>query len=65
VTLRTLTESLGALGRPFEATLGRSGARLAGELREVRNGWAHNAAFDDDDTYRAIDSAQRLSSSPD
>jgi len=62
VVLRTLTETLGTLGRPFETVLGRSGARLAGELRDVRNGWAHNVVFDDEDTYRAIDSAQRLSS---
>ncbi|GAA0962131.1 DUF4011 domain-containing protein [Frigoribacterium faeni] len=60
VILRTMTESLGALGRPFEALLGRAGTRLAGELREVRNDWAHNVAFDDADAYRAVDSAQRL-----
>jgi len=60
VVLRTMTEPLGALGRPFETVLGRAGTRLAGELREVRNAWAHNGSFSDDDAYRAVDSAQRL-----
>jgi hypothetical protein len=60
VVLRTMTEPLGALGRPFEIVLGRAGTRLAGELREVCNAWAHNGSFSDDDAYRAVDSAQRL-----
>ena len=33
---------------------------FASELREVRNGWAHNDAFNPDDTYRALDSMERL-----
>lgn len=30
------------------------------ELRDVRNKWAHNEAFTVDDTYRALDSIERL-----
>ncbi|WIB36942.1 Swt1 family HEPN domain-containing protein [Curtobacterium sp. MCJR17_043] len=60
VLLRIVTETLPRLGRPFDALLDRNGSRLAGELREVRNRWAHNVEFDDADTYRALDSVYRL-----
>ncbi|PZE61234.1 DNA helicase [Curtobacterium sp. MCPF17_001] len=60
VLLRIVTETLPRLGRPFDALLDRNGSRLAGELREIRNRWAHNAEFDDADTYRALDSVYRL-----
>lgn len=60
ILLRALTESLGALHRPFDTDLGRSGARLASELRETRNGWAHSSSFSVEDAYRAADSVQRL-----
>ncbi|QKS13981.1 DUF4011 domain-containing protein [Curtobacterium sp. Csp1] len=60
VLLRIVTETLPRLGRPFDALLDRNGSRLAGELREMRNRWAHNAEFDDADTYRALDSVYRL-----
>ena len=33
---------------------------LVSELREFRNRWAHQATFQDDDTFRICDSAQRL-----
>ena len=39
--------------RPF-------GSKLAFELRDVRNKWAHQKAFSTDDAYRAIDSVSRL-----
>lgn len=58
VILRALTEKLPRLGYPFD--LDHTGRRLAGELREVRNRWAHNAPFDDADTYRALDTTVRL-----
>ena len=32
----------------------------AGELLDVRNAWAHNKPFSDDDAYRALDTAERL-----
>lgn len=58
VILRALTEKLPQLGYPFE--LDHSGRRLAGELRDVRNRWAHNAPFNDADTYRALDTTVRV-----
>jgi hypothetical protein len=33
---------------------------FVGELRGHRNRWAHQETFSDDDTYRAVDTAQRL-----
>jgi hypothetical protein len=60
VLLRVMTEPLGNLHRPFDTLLGRTGMRLAGELRETRNIWAHTVEVDHEDAYRAIDSAQRL-----
>lgn len=29
-------------------------------MREVRNTWAHNGTFSDDDAYRALDTGERL-----
>jgi hypothetical protein len=60
VLLRVMTEPLGSLHRPFDTLLGRTGMRLAGELRETRNTWAHSSVVDPEDAYRAVDSAQRL-----
>ncbi|MCK9923645.1 Swt1 family HEPN domain-containing protein [Frankia sp. AgPm24] len=45
---------------PFSQTVGRVGETYASELREVRNGWAHNRPFTDDDAYRALDTGERL-----
>ncbi len=45
---------------PFNDTLGRAGETFASELREVRNTWAHNGTFSDDDAYRALDTGERL-----
>lgn len=44
----------------FRNTLGQAERSLVGELREVRNEWAHQEAFSTDDAYRALDSIQRL-----
>jgi predicted AAA+ superfamily ATPase len=44
----------------FRKTLGHSERSLVSELRDVRNRWAHQAAFSGDDAYRALDSAHRL-----
>lgn len=46
--------------RPFADAVGRTGETFASELREVRNTWAHNGAFTDDDAYRALDTGERL-----
>ena len=45
---------------PFNKALGRAGETFASELREVRNEWAHNGSFTDDDAYRALDTGERL-----
>lgn len=56
--LRIMTEKLGSLGWPFG--LPRDAAAYAGELRQIRNSWAHNEEFSGDDVARAIDTAIRL-----
>lgn len=58
--LRLTTERMGSLGFLFNGILSRGEQNLAGELRDVRNRWAHNTAFSADDTYRALDTAERL-----
>ena len=45
---------------PFNQAIGRAGETFASELREVRNKWAHNGTFTDDDAYRALDTGERL-----
>lgn len=45
---------------PFSQAVGRAGETYASELREVRNTWAHNGTFTDDDAYRALDTGERL-----
>lgn len=44
----------------FRYKLGMSERSLVSELREFRNRWAHQAAFTEDDSYRVLDSTQRL-----
>jgi hypothetical protein len=44
----------------FRTRLTRSDRNVVFELRDVRNRWAHNDAFNLDDTYRALDSIERL-----
>ena len=44
----------------FQRTLGHSERNYVSELREVRNKWAHQHPFSADDTYRALDTAERL-----
>ena len=44
----------------FRTRLTRSDRNVVFELRDVRNRWAHNDAFNTDDTYRALDSIERL-----
>lgn len=60
VQLRVITEKLGGLGFPFSGVLSRAQQTLASELREVRDKWAHQSPFGHDDTYRALDTAERL-----
>jgi hypothetical protein len=44
----------------FKSELTRSDRNLVFEVRDLRNRWAHNASFSVDDTYRALDSIERL-----
>jgi predicted AAA+ superfamily ATPase len=56
VQLRVITEEW----RVFGKVLSRAQQSLATELREVRNSWAHSKKFDNDDTYRILDTMERL-----
>jgi len=47
-------------GPVFKDYLSRAQQSLASELRETRNRWAHMDAFNAEDTYRALDSTERL-----
>ncbi|ALN14480.1 DUF499 domain-containing protein [Acidipropionibacterium acidipropionici] len=58
--LRALTENFLNLRRPFSSLVNRAEENLAGELREVLNKWAHREPFNTDDTYRALDTTERL-----
>lgn len=44
----------------FSARLGRAHRAIVNELITVRNDWAHQATFSNDDTDRALDSVTRL-----
>ncbi|KAB2581489.1 hypothetical protein BS297_30575 [Rhodococcus erythropolis] len=57
--LRMLTERLGKLGFPFDDPT-RTVSVLGGELRIVRNKWAHNDDFSPLDVWRALDFVVRL-----
>src|SRR5437867_1754360 len=56
VQLRVITDEW----RVFKDALSRAEQSFASELRDTRNKWAHNAAFTPDDTYRALDTMERL-----
>lgn len=56
VLLRVVTEET----QVFKKFLSRPEAAFASELREIRNKWAHGEAFSADDTYRALDTMERL-----
>lgn len=44
----------------FKSTLGHAERSLVSELRDIRNRHAHQKNFSGDDTYRALDSCERL-----
>ena len=44
----------------FRETLGHAERSWVSELREIRNAFAHEKPFSSEDTYRALDTAQRL-----
>lgn len=56
-----LLKTMGNLWNPvFKKVLGHDERSLVSELRTARNRWAHQDTFSTDDTYRVLDSAQRL-----
>lgn len=57
--LRMLTQKLGGIGFPFDDQ-NRTASVIGGELRIVRNRWAHNAQFSALDAWRTNDYAARL-----
>ncbi|MFN0198107.1 MAG: Swt1 family HEPN domain-containing protein [Planctomycetaceae bacterium] len=46
--------------RVFRQNLGQPDRSLVSELRDFRNRWAHQEDFNFDDTYRILDSVQRI-----
>jgi len=44
----------------FKRQFGHAERNFVSELREARNRWAHNEKFSSDDTYRVLDSIERL-----
>ncbi|NJM67133.1 MAG: ATP-binding protein [Acaryochloris sp. RU_4_1] len=44
----------------FRGTLGKTERSWLNELLAVRNDWAHDRPFSSDDTYRALDTAERM-----
>lgn len=60
VQLRALTEKLLDGWYPFQGRLSRAESSLASELRDIRNGWAHQKPMSTDDAYRALDTSERL-----
>ncbi|MEZ4503020.1 MAG: DUF499 domain-containing protein [Dehalococcoidia bacterium] len=55
--LRIMWEAWNAV---FARTLGRAERSMVQELRDWRNRWAHQEPFSGDDTYRVLDSIERL-----
>ena len=56
----TLTVIWDQWNRVFRHKLEHHHRSLVSELREFRNRWAHQMPFDFDDTYRLLDSVERL-----
>ena len=56
VLLRCITDDW----RVFSRALSRPQQSFATELRDTRNRWAHNDGFTADDTYRGLDTMERL-----
>ena len=58
--LRAMTERFGQHGYLFTDEMPAIGGTYANELRATRNAWAHFQPFDDADTFRALDTVERL-----
>jgi len=55
-----LLRVIGEKQQHFRQKLSRTDLSIATELRDARNSWAHNKQFSSDDTYRTLDSIERL-----
>jgi len=60
VQFRIITERMGALGFLFNKALSRTEQGYAGELRQIRNDWAHNKSFTGDQARRALETVELL-----
>lgn len=58
--LRVITEPMGILGYLFNGALSRTEQGYAGEIRTVRNEWAHNKPFTGDQARRALETIELL-----
>ncbi|MEO8380189.1 MAG: DUF499 domain-containing protein [Acidobacteriota bacterium] len=55
-----LSVMIGEWGTVFRRNLGATERSIVGEMRDVRNRWAHEQTFSTDDTYRVYDNVHRL-----
>jgi hypothetical protein len=58
--LYVLSERVGDSGYPFDRYLPRAYKSLVSELETVRDQWASSQPFSGEDTYRALDTTERL-----
>jgi predicted AAA+ superfamily ATPase len=59
-TTALVSVMIGEWGTVFRRNLGATERSIVGEMRDVRNRWAHEGAFTTDDTYRVFDNVHRL-----
>lgn len=59
-TTALLSVVIGEWQNVFRRNLGSTERSIVGEMREVRNRWAHQEVFSTDDTYRVFDNVHRL-----
>lgn len=59
-TTALLSVVIGEWQNVFKRNLGSTERSIVGEMRDVRNKWAHQEVFSTDDTYRVFDNVHRL-----
>ena len=59
-TTALLSVMIGEWQNVFRRNLGATERSIIGEMRDIRNRWAHEVSFSTDDTYRVFDNVQRL-----
>lgn len=55
-----LSVMIGEWQNVFKRGLGQTERSIVGEMRDIRNRWAHQEVFTSDDTYRVFDNVHRL-----